>query len=426
MTNELPLASAARASYHSNPPAEGNRLRRTLTLTNAVLYGLGVTIGAGIYVLIGAAAARAGMHAPLAFGVAALLMALTAASVAELGSRLPVAAGEAAYIRAGFRSDRLATVAGLFVVAIAIVSAAAISVGSAGYVVALLGLPEPLVIAMLVTAMTALAAWGIKESVTFAGIMTLIEIGGLMVIVVVGLLSGPAVVTRLPEIVPAHLDAPLAAALMSATLLAVFAFIGFESIANIAEEMEEPEKNLPRAVALTLVITTVVYMLVVWVALVAVGPAELAASRAPLTLVFQRLTGLSPQIMTVIAIVATLNGIIVQIIMASRVLYGLSRQGSLPEWLSSVSPVTGTPMLATALAGCATLVLAMALPLDRLADWTSRLTLVLFALVNGALILIRMREVTPPVGVLLVPIWVPWAGLVAIALVLAGGLVSER
>src|SRR5262245_45047062 len=109
-------------------------LSRSLSLTHATLYGLGVTIGAGIYVLIGAAAARSGMHAPLAFVMAAALMALSAASFAELGCRLPVAAGEAAYAREGFRSDMVAKVVGLLVIAIAIVSAAAISVGSVDYI----------------------------------------------------------------------------------------------------------------------------------------------------------------------------------------------------------------------------------------------------------------------------------------------------
>jgi len=108
-------------------------LARSLSLVHATLYGLGVTIGAGIYVLIGAAAARAGMLAPLAFGIAAVLMALSAASFAELACRFPVAAGEAAYARAAFHSDKLATAVGLLVVAIAIVSAVAIGVGSAGY-----------------------------------------------------------------------------------------------------------------------------------------------------------------------------------------------------------------------------------------------------------------------------------------------------
>lgn len=415
-----PLGAATPAPSGGAKPA----LRRTLSLTHVVLYGLGVTIGAGIYVLIGAAASRAGMHAPLAFLIASILMALTAASFAELGSRLPVAAGEAAYIRAGFRSDHLATAAGLIVVAIAVVSAAAISVGSAGYILLVLPLPEPLIIAMLVAAMTALAMWGIKESVTFAAVMTVIEIGGLMIIVVAGFLSGPAVFTRLPEIVPVALDSAHAAGLMAATLLAVFAFIGFESLSNIAEEMKDPQRNLPLAIGLTLIATTVIYMLVVWVALVAVGPTALASSRAPLTLVFVELTGLSPRIMTVIAIIATLNGIIVQIIMASRVLYGLANQGSLPAPLAGISPATGTPLLATVLSGAAVLAFAVMLPLDRLAEWTARLTLILFGLVNAALILLRRRETAHPAGILRVPGWVPWAAIVAIAAVLASELLA--
>ena len=147
-------------------------LARSLTLTHALLYGLGVTIGAGIYVLVGPAIGRAGVWAPLAFALAAVLMSLTAASFAELGSRMPVAAGEAAYVRAGFGSDRLATLAGLIVVAIAIVSAAAISVGSAGYIGVVLPLPQQVIVAGVILAMGAVAAWGIKESVTFAGICT--------------------------------------------------------------------------------------------------------------------------------------------------------------------------------------------------------------------------------------------------------------
>ena len=110
------------------------RLARSLTLTHAVLYGLGVTIGAGIYVLVGLAAGRSGMHAPLAFVGAALVMAFSAASFAELGTRMPVSASEAAYVQAAFKLDWLSLAVGLLVVATAMVSAATISVGSAGYI----------------------------------------------------------------------------------------------------------------------------------------------------------------------------------------------------------------------------------------------------------------------------------------------------
>ena len=324
-------------------------LKRALTLPHAVLYGMGVTIGAGIYVLIGAAAARAGMQAPLAFVAAAILMGLTAASFAELGTRMPVAAGEAAYIRAAFRSDRLSLAAGLLVIAIAVVAAAAISIGSAGYLGVFVSLPEPVLIGAVVVSMGAIAAWGIKESVTFAAAMTLIEVGGLVLLIAAGALWEPDLVSRLPEMVPPLANPVALVGLIGAAHLAVFAFIGFEALVNVAEELHAPQRTLPRAIFLTLALTTVLYVLVVWVALVAVPPTELAAAKAPLALVFERLTGASPRTMSLIAVIATLNGIIVQIILAARVLYGLARQGSLPAPLGQVSPLTRTPLLATSL-----------------------------------------------------------------------------
>ncbi len=191
----------------------------------------------------------------------------------------------------------------------------------------------------------------------------------------------------------------------------MFAFIGFEAIVNVAEELHEPERTPPRAIFLTLAPTTLLYVLVVWVALVAVAPAELAASKAPLALVFERLTGASPAAMSAIAIVATLNGIIVQIILAARVLYGLARQGNLPAVLQEVSPLTRTPLAATALAVVLVLLPALLMPLEGLADLASRFTLCLFALVNLALIRIKASEPEPPRGIYIAPRWVPWAGL---------------
>ena len=141
-------------------------LKRSLSLFQATLYGLGVTIGAGIYVLIGAAAARAGMHAPIAFLLAAIMMGFSAASFAELGGRLPV---EAAYVRSAFRSDKLATMVGLLVIAIAIVSAATVSVGSAGYIAVFVPLPQPVLVTCVVLVMGGIAAWGIGAAVNFAG-----------------------------------------------------------------------------------------------------------------------------------------------------------------------------------------------------------------------------------------------------------------
>jgi amino acid transporter len=158
--------TASTVRRRSRKSAAEVSLKRALTLSHAVLYGMGVTIGAGIYVLIGAAAARSGMQAPIAFVAAAIPMGLAAASFAKLGGRMPVAAGEAAYIRAAFGSDRLALAVGLLVIGIAVVAAAAISVGSAGYLGVFISLPEPILIAIVVVGMGAIAGWGIKESVT--------------------------------------------------------------------------------------------------------------------------------------------------------------------------------------------------------------------------------------------------------------------
>lgn len=393
-------------------------LARSLTLLHATLYGLGVTIGAGIYVLVGVAAARGGMHAPLAFVIGGILMALSAASFAELGGRFPVAAGEAAYARAAFASHKLALVVGLLVVGIAIVSAAAISIGSAGYLSELVRLPSPLLVGAVVIAMGVIAAWGIRQSVTFAGVMTVIEIGGLVLLIVAGLGSDAPVFTRLPEIVPNTVNPATIAGLVGTILLAVFAFIGFESLANVAEEVQRPERTLPSAIFLTLLIATVLYVSVVWIALVAVGPADLARSNAPLGLVFERLTGASSRSMSVIAVVATLNGIIVQIIMASRVLYGLAGQGDLPAVFAQVHRRTRTPLVATATATALVLAFALIIPLHDLAEVTARLTLIVFAIVNVSLIVIKRRENSFPTVGFIAPWWVPWAGAATCLLLL--------
>ena len=406
------------------PNSTALALHRSLTLTHATLYGLGVTIGAGIYVLVGAAVARAGMHAPLAFALAAGLMALSAASFAELAGRFPVAAGEAAYARVAFQSDRLATAVGLLVVAIAITSAAAISVGSAGYLAVFVPLPAPLLIVAVVLAMGAIAVWGVKESVTFAATMTVIEIGGLLVLILAGFALKTEIVTRMPEIVAVDASPVVLAGLMSATLLAVFAFVGFEGLANVAEEVREPERNLPRAIFLTLTVSTLLYVLVVWISLVTVERSELAQSTAPLALVFARLTGASAGTMSLIALVATLNGIIVQIIMASRVLYGLARQGGLPAAFGHVSQTTRTPMFATMLTSALVFLLALMLPLHHLADVTSRLTLLVFAVVNISLVRIKQRNPRRPPAVFVTPAWVPWAGAVACIALLAADLLA--
>lgn len=400
------------------------KLVRSLTLTHAVLYGLGVTIGAGIYVLVGAAAARSGMHAPLAFVAAAFVMGMTAGTFAELGTRMPVAASEAAYIQAAFQRKWLAGATGLLVVAAATISGATISVGSAGYLGVFLPLPSSWIIAGVVLTMGAVACLSAVQSISFAGVMTVVEIGGLLLIVAAGLFEGGSLVSRLPEMWPAADNLGAWTGVVQTSLLAVFAFIGFEHLVNISEEMKNPLRTLPWALFITLGATAVLYAAVVWIAVIAVPPTELARSSAPLALVFQRLTGLPPQILGAIAIVATVNGIIVHMIMIGRVLYGLADQGNLPSILAKVSLRTGTPIVATLCGVAAILILALGVPLTGLAEWTSRLTLAIFALVNLALLRIKFAEPKAPPGIFVVPAWVPVAGLLTSACVLLIDLIG--
>lgn len=395
----------------SQPAVTPSRLIRSLTLTQAVLYGLGVTIGAGIYVLVGVAAGHSGMHAPLAFVLAALAMGFTAAAFAELGTRMPVSASEAAYVDAAFQRQWLSRIVGLLVVATATVSAATVTAGSAGYLRAFIDLPDIWLIIGVVVLMGGVACLATGQSVNIAAVMTVIELGGLVLIIGAGLISGPAVVTRLPELVPSLADAGAWVSIAGTSLIAVFAFIGFEHLVNIAEEMKAPNRTLPRALFLTLGLTGLIYALVVWVAVTAVPPAELATSRAPLALVFQRLTGYPLVTLSAIAVVSTLNGIVVHMIMIARVLYGMADQGSLPKPLARLNPVTGTPLLATGIGVAIILALALAVPLAGLADVAARGTLIIFAIVNLALIRIKLRREPVPAGVFHCPMWVAVAGL---------------
>jgi len=387
------------------------KLQRSLGLWLSVLYGLGVTIGAGIYVLIAPAVARAGMHAPLAFILAALVMAPSAASFGELSSRMPTSAGEAAYVRAGLRSTVLARLVGLLVIATAIISAATVSRGSAGYIQVLVDLPFPLIVTVVVLALGALTARGIWQSVSFAGVMTLIEISGLLMIIVLGAAYTPDLAKRLPETWSGLDGAAAWIGIAGAMLLAFFAFTGFEGLANIAEEVKQPARTLPIAIFLTLALVTLLYVLVVWVSLVAVPPEELAQTAAPLSLVYERVTGASPTVISAIAIAATINGIVVFMVMASRVIYGMAAQGLLPMPLARVNASTRTPLTATGIVVACVLVLALVFPIEGLAEASSRIRLIVFAFVNAALLKLKIDGAAAPADAFIAPAWVPALGL---------------
>jgi len=383
-----------------------------------VLYGVGVTIGAGIYVLVGAVAGYAGLYAPWAFLLAAVVMGLTVASYAEMCTRYPVAAGEAAYVRAAFRSRLLSTMTGVAMIGTAVIASATVALGASGYIAQFVGWPRGAVVLLTVSVLGIVAAKGVLESVVLASLFTVVEVAGLLVIVAGGLANGAPIGAAL-TIPPMSL--PLWSGIAFASLLAFFAFIGFEDLTNMAEETVAPERTLPVALSITLVATTVLYALVAAVAVTTVPVKELASSSAPLSLVFRAVVSPNEKILSAIAIVATLNTILAEMTMATRVIYGMARQGDLPKALGHVHGHTSTPLLATAAAVALILGFALLVPFLQLATATAIGTLAVFALVNLSLIWVRLRE--GPSRHVRVPLWVPIAGLITCVAMMGTALI---
>lgn len=393
-------------------------LRRSLSLPLIALYGLGNILGAGIYVLIGAVANTAGNFAPYSFILAAMVAGVTAFSFAELASRYPVSGGGALFIHKGFHKPQFTQLAGLMIIMTGVVSAATITRGFVGYVQVFAPVPEAVAIAGMLALLCGLACWGINESVVTAALITFVEVIGLLLIVWVAFRVSPDA-TPLPPDVVANESGFSLAALVSGAFLAFYAYIGFEDMVNVAEEVTNPRRNMPLAIVIAITTATALYVLVTWSALQVVPAAVLGSSDAPLALVYEVATGESSYLIAGISLFAVINGALIQIIMGSRICYGLTREGLLPAWLGLLNARTQTPINATILITGCILLAALWLPIETLARLTTALLLLVFTLVNLALIRIK-RGPQPDHELFEVGLWVPVLGLVTSAGFLLG------
>ena len=383
-------------------------LKRSLSLSLVTFYGLGNILGAGIYVLIGKVAGHAGYQAPLSFLLASLLAGFTAFSYAELAARYPLSAGEVVYIQQGLRLRWLAILVGALIIMTGIVSAATIARGFTGYLLVFVDVPDSLAIVALLLILGLLCAWGIAASVRVAALITVAEAGGLLLIVWVALPSADQAAQTLHHLAAWQGNAG-ALGIFLAAFLAFYAFIGFEDMVNVAEEVRQPERNLPHAILIALAISTLLYFAVAFVAVSIADPRALATSDAPLAYLYRQATGAEPGLITGISLLAVINGALIQIIMASRVCYGMGRKGWAPAWLSRVHPVTRTPVIATLLVTALVILMALWLPIESLARATSFFILMVFTLVNIALWRIKHRADHDYQGFSAYP-WVPVAG----------------
>ncbi len=383
-------------------------LRRSLTVGPLLFYGLAVIIGAGIYVAIASVIGRAGAAAPLSFLLAGVAAAMTGLCYAELASRFPEASGAVAYVKQGFGSDRAAQVTGIALTLAVAIAAASIASGAVHYLALLISLPPSALIALLVATFTLLAMVGVRESTGFAAIVGAVEILGLVVAAGVGFHAAPTfdVAAMLPSNFVAWQS------VVAGAFIAFFAFIGFESLANMAEEAKDPRRTVPYSIVGAVLVSTLLYV-VVAAALVFAG----RGGQSPLIDLFQ---GQYATLFAVVGALAIANGVLVEIMMLARLFYGMARRRQLPAVLARVHSWTRTPIEATALAGAIVLATALLVPFERLLALANALTLGIFAVVDIALWRIQRRQPAGE-GVFAVPRWVPPAA----AALAVGLIVSE-
>ncbi len=384
-------------------------LKRSINLPLLSFYGIGTILGAGIYVLIGQVASYAGLHTPFSFLVASILAGLSAFSYADLAARFPKSAGEAVYIYESFHRPRLSLLIGLMIVAVGTISSATLTHGLLGYLAQFIVMPDALVIILSVCLLGGIVIWGIGESVMIASLMTIFEMLGLVIIVWVSRQGFAELPAQLPQLLPS-VDAAAWSGILVGAFVAFYAFIGFEDMVNVAEEVKQPQKNLPRGIIIALVVTTSFYIVVALISVLVVTPGNLAQQSAPLAYIYQQMTGREPWVISLIGVTSIINGVLIQMVMASRILYGMSRNRWLPDWLGVVNSHTRTPINATLVVMVLILGLALWLPLLSLAKLTSFISLSIFSLINLALLRIKRRgERSPTINV---PLWVPLCGFV--------------
>lgn len=396
--------------------SEEVKLKRNLSLSLITFYGLGNILGAGIYALVGKVAGEAGYFAPLSFFIASIIAGISAFSYAELSARYPVSAGESVYVFEGFGIQKLSLVVGLLVGLAGIVSAATIAHGFAGYLQVFLDLPRWLMMTVLILVLGGLASWGIKQSVRVAAVLTLAEVAGLLIIIFVGA-DQVANLGQLYEFEqqpdPQSVTHGFSViSVLSGAFLAFYAYIGFEDMVNVAEEVKDPQRTMPRAILLCVIISMLLYSLVSLVSISVLTPAELSRSDAPLADVYYAATGRAPVLISFIGIFAVINGSLIQIIMVSRIFYGMASRGWLPGFLGKIYPVTHTPLNSTVLTVALLIFFALLLPMVTLAEFTSYLILTIFALINLSLIRIKRRHPQPD-KVRVYSMWLPRLGFVS-------------
>jgi APA family basic amino acid/polyamine antiporter len=384
------------------------QLKRTVHFMKLLIYAVGIIFGAGIYALIGKAAGETGPSLWLSFLFAAVIASFTGLSYAELSSINPTTAAEYNYVKEGFKSRKIAFIISWMINAVDITSISTVALGFAGYFVALflpnslntviMGVSEIVITPTVLAAMVLIVLLcivnyrGIKESTSLNVLFTVIEAGGLLLVIAVGTLH----VTQ-GGTVPDLLEMPHGlSGVFGAIALIFFAYLGFENLANLGEEVVDPRKNIPRAIIYSLIITTVIYVLVAISAVAVVPWQRLGESPEPLAEVARVALGTDARIvLSFIALFATSNTVLIMITAASRFMYGMAKDNSLPRYLGKINKKYQTPHNALIVVALLGIGFSLLKDIETLAELTTIGIFIVFGMINASLIAMRFGSVLP-------------------------------
>ena len=364
-----------------------SELKRHMSLFHLTMYGVGLILGAGIYVLIGESAGFAGNSMWISFLLGAIVAMFAGLSYAELSALFPRAAAEYTFVKNAFKNNFFAFIIGWLTAITSIIVAATVSLGFAGYLTQFIELPITIGAIFLIGILSIVNFIGIKESAWANTIFALITAAGLVLIIILGFSFG--VIEQVD-----YFEAPNGiAGIILAFVLIFFAFIGFEDMANVAEEVRRPHKTIPRAIILSIVITGIIYILVSLAVIRILPWNELAQSSAPLADVAFGVLGNNGSLtLSLIALFATASTVLITLVAGARILYGMAKNNSMPTILSKIHPKTNTPWIAVVVIFIVSIAFAFVGDIVIVANITVFAVVITFAVINLAVIVLRYTE----------------------------------
>lgn len=373
---------------------EPTALSRTVSGRLLYVFILGDVLGAGVYALVGVMAGEVGGAVWLPLLVALGLALLTAGSYAELVTKYPQAGGAAVFAERAFKTPAISFLVGYSMLAAGVTSAAGLAIAFAGdYFTTFVSMPTNVAAVGFLILVALLNMRGIKESLRANVAMTAVELSGLLLIVVLGAIvlgRGDGDLSRTVQFTEGTTPA---LAVLGAALLAFYSFVGFETSANLAEEVVDVRRTYPRALFASLVTAGVVYVLVGVAAVAVVDPETLAGSTGPLLEVVTAADIVPERVFAVVALIAVANGALLTMIMASRLTYGMASQGLLPPVLAKVLPGRKTPWVAIVVTTLVAIALVFTGELQVLAETVVLLLLIVFISTNVAVLVLRKDTV---------------------------------